>query len=315
MGAKIRASSKRNEIISPTLNANKDPLESNYFTKNNLHQIADKTNKKQGQVDTNIVNFTQKFLSIKHNLNRSILEEIFKPNKANLKILSNTGTEIDIMALILYFLNPVPDPMIYLQDAIGNEKEYAISIIIDTSFSVFNHININHSLNTIRVILSAFTLIDLPSFDLVVTGEKGPIVLCSEYSTFAALNGKSPLWELLYQSFSNPVRNADLLSALHTVFNLKRMRNNNFPSFLFVLTDGLFQEEQQKQLKEFIAQLIQTNLHIIGIGLGVYPYGISKIFGQFVYERPRSSPRRCSLRAGYGYYLRREAVPPAVPRE
>ena len=274
----------RNEIISPTLNANKDPLESNYFTKNNLHQIADKTNKKQGQVDTNIVNFTQKFLSIKHNLNRSILEEIFKPNKANLKILSNTGTEIDIMALILYFLNPVPDPMIYLQDAIGNEKEYAISIIIDTSFSVFNHININHSLNTIRVILSAFTLIDLPSFDLVVTGEKGPIVLCSEYSTFAALNEKSPLWELLYQSFSNPVRNADLLSALHTVFNLKRMRNNNFPSFLFVLTDGLFQEEQQKQLKEFIAQLIQTNLHIIGIGLGVYPYGISKIFGQFVYD-------------------------------
>ena len=58
------------------------------------------------------------------------------------------------MALILYFLNPVSDPMIYLQDAIGNTKEYAITIIIDTSYSVLNHININHSLNTIRVLLS-----------------------------------------------------------------------------------------------------------------------------------------------------------------
>ena len=104
--------------------------------------------------ENELINYIHKFLSIRSNLNRGIIEEIFKPNKANLKVLSNTGTEIDIMALILYFLNPVPDPMIYLQDAIGNVKEYAITIIIDTSFSVLNHLNLNHSLNTIRVIIN-----------------------------------------------------------------------------------------------------------------------------------------------------------------
>ena len=273
----------KNEINYSSLNTNKEPLDTNYF-KNNLHQIAKKTNNKVDDLDINIVNFSHKFLSIRNNLNRGILEEIFKPNKANLKILSNTGTEIDIMALILYFLNPVPDPMIYLQDAIGNEKEYAITVIIDTSFSVLNHMNKNHSLNTIRVLLSAFTLIDLPSFDLIVTGEEGPIVLCSEYPTFAALNEKSKLWELLFQCLSNPISNADLLSALQTAFDLKRMRTNNFPSFLFVLTDGLFDQDKQNQLKETIAKLVQTNIQVIGIGLGIYPYGISNIFGQAIFD-------------------------------
>ena len=282
---KINESFIKNERASSSLNTNKEPLEINYY-KSNLHQIAKKSKNNKDDIENNVnlINFSHKFLSIRANLNRGILEEIFKPNKANLKVLSNTGTEIDIMALILYFLNPVPDPMIYLQDAIGNVKEYSITVIIDTSFSVLNHMNIIHSLNTIRVLLSSFTIIDLPSFDLILTGENGPIVLCSEYPTFAALNEKSKLWEVLFQCLSKPILNADLLSALKTAFDLKRMRTNNFPSFLFVLTDGLYGEETQNQLKEFIAKLSQNNINIIGIGLGIYPYGINNIFGQAIYD-------------------------------
>ena len=279
----LNGSYLKNDIIPSSLNTKIEPLDTNCF-KNNLHQMAKKKNINIDESENNVINFAHKFLSIRANLNRGILEEIFKPNKANLKVLSNTGTEIDIMALILYFLNPVPDPMIYLQDAIGNIKEYAITIIIDTSFSVLNHLNINHSLNTIRVLLTSFTIVDLPSFDLIVTGEDGPIILCSEYPTFAALNEKSKLWELLLQCLANPISNADLLSALQAAFDLKRMRANNFPSYLFVLTDGLFEEDKQEQLKEMIAKLIQTNIHVIGIGLGVYPYGINNIFNKAIFD-------------------------------
>ena len=288
---KLSGSFIKNDIIPSSLNTNKEPLDINYF-KNNLHQIAKKINDKINEQENSIYNFAHKFLSIRTILNRGILEEIFKPNKANLKVLSNIGTEIDIMALILYFLNPVPDPMIYLQDAIGNVKEYSITVIIDTSISVLNHINFNHSLNIIRVLLSSFTIIDLPSFDLIVTGEEGPIVLCSEYPSFAALNEKSKLWELLCQCLSNPIYNADLLSCLQTAFDLKRMRSNNFPSFLFVLTDGLFEEDKQNQLKENIAKLVQTNIQVIGIGLGIYPYGINYIFGQAIFDiNPNNLPQ------------------------
>ena len=280
---KLNGTYLKNDIILSSLNTYKEPLDINHY-KNKLHQIAQKVRNNFDEQENNSINFANKFLSIRMNLNRGILEEIFKPNKANLKVLSNTGTEIDIMALILYFLNPVPDPMIYLQDAIGNVKEYAITVIIDTSFSVLNHININHSLNTIRVLLSSFTIIDLPSFDLIVTGEDGPIILCSEYPTFAALNEKSKLWELLIHCLANPISNADLISALQAAYDLKRMRTNNFPSFLFVLTDGLFDEEKQNKLKEIIAKLVQTNIQVIGIGLGVYPFGINNIFGQAIFD-------------------------------
>ena len=285
---KLNGSFIKNNTNSSPLNINKDSKEQidiNFY-KNNLHQFAkiiNSNNNKKNEINS-INSFTQKFLGIKSNLNKSILEEIFKPNKANLKILSNTGTEIDIMALILYFLNPVPDPMIYLQDAIGNTKEYSITIILDTSFSVLNHININHSLNTIRVLLTSFTLIDLPSFDLIVTGEDGPIVLCSELPTFTALNEKSKLWELLFQCLSNPITNADLLSTLQTAFDLKRIRSNNFPSFLFVLTDGLYDEEKQKQIKDMIDKLNDINIQVIGIGLGIYPFGINNIFNQAIFD-------------------------------
>ena len=273
----------KNDIISSSLNTKIEALDTNCY-KNNLHQMARIINKGIGENEKNLINFAHKFLSLRANLNKGILDEIFKPNKANLKVLSNTGTEIDIMALILYFLNPVPEPMIYLQDAIGNIKEYAITIIIDTSFSVLNAMNINHTLNTIRVLLSSLTIIDLPSFDLIVTSEEGPIILCSEYPTFAALNEKSKLWDLLFRCLSNPINNADLLSAIQTAFDLKRMRSNNFPSYLFILTDGLFEEDKQKQLKEIIAKLIQTNIQVIGIGLGIYPYGINNIFSQAIYD-------------------------------
>ena len=146
-----------------------------------------------------------------------------------------------------------------------------------------NHININHSLNTIRVLLSSFTIIDLPSFDLIIKGEDGPIILYSEYPTFSALNEKSKLWELLSYCLANPISNVDLISPLQAAFDLKRMRTNNFPSFLFVLTDGIYEEEKEK-LKENVANLVQKNIQVIGIGLGIYPFGINNLFGQAIFD-------------------------------
>ena len=107
---KLNGTYTKNEIISSSLNTNKEALDIIHY-KNKLHQIAQKVGNKVDEQENNSVNFAHKFLNIRMNLNRGILEEIFKPNKANLNVLSNTGTEIEIMALILYFLNPVPDPM------------------------------------------------------------------------------------------------------------------------------------------------------------------------------------------------------------
>ena len=59
------------------------------------------------------------------------METIFKPNLPTQPRLTNEGTHIT--ELIKYFLNPVPDPMIYVEILDGLIKNYGVSVIIDNS--------------------------------------------------------------------------------------------------------------------------------------------------------------------------------------
>ena len=77
--------------------------------------------------------------------------------------------------------------MIYVEILDGLIKNYGVSVIIDNSQSYFSKISINHSFETIRILLSSLSAIDLPCFELIVTSEKNPIVLCSEKTTIEAL--------------------------------------------------------------------------------------------------------------------------------
>ena len=99
------------------------------------------------------------------------------------KILSSTGSEIDVPALILYLINPNTEPLFFLENKeqiIGNNS---ISIIIDNSISCLNEFSINHSIQTIAILLNAFSNINIPNFDLIVSGEENPIILCTNINT------------------------------------------------------------------------------------------------------------------------------------
>ena len=63
-------------------------------------------------------------------LNRSIhdktlIESIFYPNKATQKQLSTKGTEIDFIELILYTLQSIQEPKIYLENKGGLIRDYS----------------------------------------------------------------------------------------------------------------------------------------------------------------------------------------------
>ena len=92
------------------------------------------------------------FTTLKRNFyqDRTLIESIFYPNKATQKQLSTKGTEIDIMALILYTLRQeVQEPKIYLENKGGLIRDYSITIIIDNSKSCFCELNETHSFLTI----------------------------------------------------------------------------------------------------------------------------------------------------------------------
>ena len=87
--------------------------------------------------------------------------------------MSTKGTEIDIMALILYTLQPVQEPLIYLENKGGLIRNYSISIIIDNSKSCFSEFNETHSFLTIIKLFYIINSMAIPSFDLILTSSEG----------------------------------------------------------------------------------------------------------------------------------------------
>ena len=130
----------------------------------------------------------------KDKINLQLLEVIFEPNLPTETILTDVGTQIDIYEFIKLCINPTANPKIYRQLGDGFVKNYGLTIIIDSSYSCLGGVSREHTINTIRYLLSALSYIDLPSFNLIISTEANPIVICSEKGTLDALSNKSQIW-------------------------------------------------------------------------------------------------------------------------
>ena len=223
----------------------------------------------------------------KEKINLQLLEIIFEPNLPTETILTDIGTQIDIYEFIKFCINPTPNPKIYRELGGGFIKNYGLTIIIDSSYSCLGRISREHTINTIRYLLSGLSYIDLPSFNLIISTQTNPIVLCSEKGTLDALSNQSQIWaSLLY--FLNEdykCKNTNLASAIRAAFNITNARKKDHTDYLFVLTDGLFQKSEVNKICEEVSLCFSKNLLIIGIGVGYYPYGIENLFPFVVYSK------------------------------
>ena len=191
------------------------------------------------------------------------------------------------MAVILNYFNPVPNPKIYLEEITTSNKNFAVSIIIDPSFSCFHELAAPHSLQTIKIILNAMIILDVNCFDLIIATKTKPIVLCSKISSIEALNINSPLWEVLFSLLQSPLKNIDLASGIHVVFDLKRMRSFENTNFLFILTDGLYQSAEKERIVQSVNNCVQNDMNVYGIGLGIYPVVFRSYFLKLFFHQIR----------------------------
>jgi hypothetical protein len=251
--------------------------------KNKLSKLVKYDFKEEKVKKSDIHSYAKKFIENRAKLNKAKIEAIFKPNKPSQKVLSTTGTEFDIPALIMNLINPSPDPMIYLEEKGGMIRNYSVSLILDTSFSCFNPLCISFSLQTLRLMLSTLTSIDLPSFDFILSRQKEPEILCSNLSSVRAINPKSTLWESLMSILAHPCSKSDLASAIEAAFDLKRMRSSEYTSYLFILTDGLYQENEYKRILRAVSNCVKSGLNVFGIGIGIYPIRIESLFPKVIY--------------------------------
>ena len=125
--------------------------------------------------------------------------------------------------------------------------------------------------------------IDLPSLDIVIATKNNPIVLCSAIPSMMALKIKSGIWYSLLSILSNPCNKSDLASAIETITNIKKSKYNDQTNYLFIFTDGLFQEKEFQRIIRSVFNAFNFGLNIFGIGVGIYPCRIEKLFPQVIY--------------------------------
>ena len=228
--------------------------------------------------------FMKLFKIKKEKINMSLLELIFKPNLATQTILTDVGTHIDVNELIKYFLNPTPNPRIYREIGDGFIKNYGVTVVIDSSVSCFSQLSSQHTWNTIQMLLSAFGAIDLPCFDLIISGNPNPIIVCSEKSTLDILSEKSQIWPIVFDLLNKNIKNTDLASAIKAAYNLHNSRKTEHPDFLFVITDGLFSTSETQRIVKNVNFCMMKGLNVFGIGVGISPFGIEKLFPSIIYS-------------------------------
>ena len=278
---------EENEIF-----AKKEPFNFNHSNIEIHPETIKKINTNIGKIISfpiqNLSDFIKNTFKIpKEKINLQLLEIIFEPNLPTETILTDIGNQIDIYEFIKFCINPTPNPKIYRELGGGFIKNYGLTIVLDTSFSCLGGVSRDHTLNTIRYLLSALSYIDLPSLNLIISTPTHPVVLCSEKGTLDALSNQSQIWAslLFFLNENYERKNTNLASAIRTAFNITIARKKDLSDYLFVLTDGLFQKSEADKIYEEISLCYAKNILIIGIGVGYYPFGIENLFPFVVYSR------------------------------
>ena len=264
-----------NEIYKININHYKNKL-----SKITEYQISNK------KIKSDTHSYAKKFIDIVQKLNKPKIEAIFRPNmpfQKGQKILSPSGTDLHISSLIKYLINPSLNPNVYLVDNKDMTRNYNVSLIFDTSYSCLHSLCFSFSLQILRIILSSLYSIDIPCFDFILSRQNKPDILCSNISPKIAIEPNSTMWESLFSILSHPCRKSDLASAIEASSDLKRILYNEYTSYLFVLTDGLYEENEHKRILRAVNNCVKSGLNVFGIGIGIYPSKIECLFPKVIY--------------------------------
>ena len=211
------------------------------------------------------------------------LDFIFSPNKPSMYSPSTKGTRLYLMGLINFCITHGQDNKIWLEKNKGLKKDYRVSVIIDSSISCFNNYMRPHSIKTVLSVMRMLSLVEIPFFDLIIATPTKPIVLSCGNDTTNILNIKSNLWNILLEQLTHNEEGCNLLSALQLVYKLKSM-NTAKKHYSFVLTNGMMEKKEMDLLQDYVSFCEESNIEVLGIGLGYYPANIRKIFNKCLWS-------------------------------
>ena len=240
-----------------------------------------------GKASKNFTNCEEFLKDFDNNLpvfNQKLIDEMFPPNKPTLYAPSNKGTKLNFSELLNFFITNGQENKIWLEKKDRLKKDYRVSIIIDSSRSCFNKDYFYYSFSVVKALLSVIFSSKIPYFDLIIATNEKPLVLCSGQDS-KILNEQSFIWSSiisqLYKEKTYDSNNitCNLYDAIYLALQIK-IQQTSKKYFCFILTDGIFNENYKKELKNLCSFCEYSQINLYGIGLGLFPEGLPEIFSK-----------------------------------
>ena len=139
-------------------------------------------------------------------------------------------------------------------------------------------------MQSIQTILNSFGSIELNCFDLIISENPNPRIICSEKKSLEILDENSKFRPILFDMVNKDNKSIDLASAIRAAYNLNILRKSQHSNFIFVITNGSFSLSEKRSIVENINYCILKEINIIGRGVCISPFGIKKLFPNIVYS-------------------------------
>ena len=273
---------QENQEIFVQINQAEKPQKNIPSNMNNiLNCFSSKVSEKNNNSET-FLNEFEKNLSI---YNQKSIEDIFPPNKPTLYAPSTKGTKLYLSGLLNFLITKGQENKIWLEKKDRLKKDYRVCVVIDSSRSCFNKDSFYYSFSVVKILLEIIFYSRIPYFDLIIATNKNPVVICSGQDS-SILNNTSFIWSsiisYIYGERSDDI-SCNLYDAIYLAIQIK-LQQTSKKYFCFVLTDGIFNNNYKNELKNICSFCEYSQINIYGIGLGLYPEGLSSIFSKCLWS-------------------------------
>ncbi|EAY06656.1 hypothetical protein TVAG_322760 [Trichomonas vaginalis G3] len=247
----------------------------------NVSEYISPTNKSEFELETFRQNIEANWVQ----------DELFPPNKPMQYIPSEKGNGLSMAGLIRFIITDGQDQRFRLDKCAGYVPNYSLFFVIDCSESSSGILSLQATRQTVFSTLLAFKDCEFPITIILATSD-GPAAVCINKKKEEIFVENSPVFTEIYRLLTESHGLCSFSQALIAAFNL-RYRQTEQESILIGITNGNFTQHEMDAVGTAISSLQSIRTYPIGVGVGITPTKISKVFTKSIWSSNPLSIANC----------------------
>lgn len=240
-------------------------------------------------------NFLEDMIKFEKGYFYSCLNNYFKDNFASGKIFCSSGGIISIRGLKKWISSGFVNTKIFERKGPNDSKKYIITFIFNISKYAYI-INSTHVISTILIMLLGPSIIESNAkilIDIIINTNNGIKII--DYNSRSEDYQKSDkLYEIVNLIISDVSKSCNPGTCLFSAFKLLSERKEE--EKIFLITDNFIADKYELELlHDLLGRLESSDIELITIGVGDYPFGLDKLYPKCCYTQSFTKLNECLL--------------------